>query len=172
MNYKREVYLSAVKTQLDTNIFNHSLALEACMSGLYNYFKNNNLLDINEPSKDEWMLAGLIHDIDFSGDYKQFHPTKTREVLSKFNLEISDRIYNTIQAHDSRISGIKCTKKLVDVKISSVLKRLLHQPKFASGTRRDEVEMCSNPQGLNLSLEKFVEICLTSMQKIAFDIGL
>ena len=111
MNYKREVYLSAVKTQLDTNIFNHSLALEACMSGLYNYFKNNNLLDINEPSKDEWMLAGLIHDIDFSGDYKQFHPTKTREVLSKFNLEISDRIYNTIQAHDSRISGIKCINK-------------------------------------------------------------
>lgn len=59
-----------------------------------------------------------------------------------------------------------------DVKLSSVVKRFLKEPKFAAGTRRDEVAMCSNPEGLNLPLEKFIEICLLSMQKIAVDLGL
>ena len=63
------------------------------------------------------------------------------------------------------------SRKLSDVKLSSVLKRFLKEPKFAAGTRRNEVAMCSDPTGLNLPLEKFVEICLASMQKIALEIG-
>lgn len=40
----------------------------------------------------------------------------------------------------------------------------LKEPKFAAGTRRDEIKMCELPQGLNIPLEQFVSICLSAMQ--------
>jgi len=61
---------------------------------------------------------------------------------------------------------------LADVKLSSVVKRFLKEPKFAAGTRREEVALCANSDGLNIPIEKFIEICLVSMQKIAPEIGL
>ena len=193
----RQKYFSAVKTNLEDNIFRHSLALEACMLGLYDYFKSNNLLDNSEPTREEWGLAGLIHDIDFAGDTKLDHPLKTMEVLAKYGLEITPMIHSIVLAHDSRQNNIYdskakwaifCTdsltglimavayvypsRKLADVKVSSVLKSFLKEPKFAAGTRREEIAKCSDTRGLNLSLEKFIDICLTSMQKISADIGL
>lgn len=198
MLYNREKYLQAIKTQLEPNIFKHSLALEACMGGIYDYLQSQHQLGPNEPPKEDWLLAGLIHDIDFGGEYKEFHPLKTKEALAKYYLEISDTIIKIILAHDSKQTQIKkdwkaqwaifCadsltglivavalvypSKKLIDVKLSSVLKRFLKQPKFAAGTRRKEIAMCSLSEGLNISLEKFIEICLSSMQRIAPDISL
>lgn len=193
----RQKYLNAIKSNLETNIFYHSLALEACMLGLYDYFKQNNLLDSGEPSRDEWGMAGLIHDIDYAGDTKENHPSKTREVLAKYDLEISDTLDRIIKAHASHTGihpknkaqwCIRCadsltglivavalvypSKKLVDVKLSSVLKRFLKEPRFAAGTRRDEVILCQDSDKLNLPLEKFIEICLDSMRKIASEIKL
>lgn len=193
----REEYLTAVKSQLEPNIFYHSLALEACMSGIYDYLKENNQLDKNESPKEDWLLAGLIHDIDYSGEFKEQHPLKTKEVLEKYFLTISDSIQQIILAHDGRqkiknknkaewaifcadsLTGLIVatalvypSKKLADVKTSSVLKRFLKEPKFAAGTRRDEVKMCELPEGLNIPIEKFIEICLISMQHIASEIGL
>lgn len=191
-------YRQAVKTQLDEKIFAHSLALEACLGGLYDYFSTQGLLDENEPSKEDWLLAGLIHDIDYSGEYKATHPQKTREVLAKYNLDLSDIVHQIVLSHAPELTGVKpqskaewsifCadsltglimavayvypSRKLADVKVSSVLKRFLKEPKFAAGTRRDEVALCVNADGLNLPLEKFIEICLTSMQDIASDLGL
>ncbi len=198
MPFDRQKYYNAVEKQLEQNIFYHSLAVESCMSGLYDYFKKNNLLDENEPPKDDWALAGLIHDIDFSSGFKEEHPAKTREALAKYGLELSDVAHRIIQAHDARFTGVNCknkaewsifcadsltglimavayvypSRKLVDVKLSSVVKRFLKEPKFAAGTRRNEVAMCTSPEGLNISLEKFIEICLTAMQSIASEIGL
>ncbi|MBU3935642.1 hypothetical protein KJ909_03125, partial [Patescibacteria group bacterium] len=62
--------------------------------------------------------------------------------------------------------------KLADVKLSSVIKRFHHEPRFAAGTRRDEVAQCQNPQGLNIPVDKFIEICFTAMQSISTQIGL
>lgn len=198
MNYDRQKYIEAAKAQLEPNIFNHSLAVEACMSGMYDYLQSNGLLSSNEPQKEDWLLAGIIHDIDYSGEFKESHPTKTKEVLAKYNLDISDAVHNIVKAHAPKLTGVQpvskaqwtlfCadsltglivavtlilpSKKLADVKFSSVLKRFLKEPKFAAGTRREEVAMCSNTDGLNMPLEKFIEICLTSMQKISNEIGL
>jgi predicted hydrolase (HD superfamily) len=197
MTYDRQKYLQATKSNLEPNIFNHSLALESCMGGLYDYFLENKLLDSNEPSRDDWTLSGLIHDIDFAGDTKDQHPLKTREVLARYGLEISDLVQKIILSHDARQGIEKKTKaewsiycadsltglimavafvypsrQLADVNVSSVLKRFLKEPKFAAGTRRQEVSECQNPDGLNLSIEKFIEICLQSMQRISADIGL
>jgi predicted hydrolase (HD superfamily) len=194
----REKYLTAVKKQLDEKILNHSLALEICMGGLYDYFSANNSLNADEPSKDDWLLAGLIHDIDYSEPFKENHPTKTKDALDIYGLELPKSVDNIIKAHAPERTGVQpitkaqwslfCadsltglimavayvypTKKLAEVKVSSVLKRFLKEPKFAAGTRRDEVVLCEKPEGLNLPLEKFIEICLTSMQKSAADLGL
>lgn len=194
----RDKYLAAVQKQLESNIVKHSLCLEACMNGLYDYFSSQNLLGVNEPVKEDWLLAGLIHDVDFGGDYKPTHPQKTKEVLALYSLDITEVVHNIVKGHAPSLTGrqpqnkaewsIFCadsltglivavalvlpTKKLADVKLSSVLKRFRKEPKFAAGTRRNEVILCEKPEGLNLSLDKFTEICLTSMQKIASEIGL
>lgn len=191
-------FYDAVKTRLDSKIYTHSLALVACMGGLYDYFSQNNLLGESEPAKDDWVLAGLVHDIDYGGEYKDTHPLKTKEVLAKYNLEISDVVHQIVLSHAPELTGVKpaskaewsifCadsltglimavayvypSKKLADVKTSSVLKRFLKEPKFAAGTRRDEVILCENPEGLNLPLEKFIDICLLSMQQVAPTLGI
>ncbi len=167
------------------------------MSALYDYFQNNNLLDANEPPKEDWTLAGLIHDIDYAGELKELHPAKTREALDKYGLELPDVVHQIVLAHDGR-QEIKCknkaewsifcadsltglitavayvypSRKLADVKLSSIIKRFLKDPKFAAGTRRDEVAMCSKPEGLNLPVEKFIEICFEAMKGIAGELGL
>ena len=198
MKYSREKFLEAVKSQLEPNIVNHSLALEACMGGVYDYLQSLKQLDANELPKEDWLLAGLIHDIDFGGEFKEQHPHKTLEALTKYGLEISEDLHQLILAHAASHTDVQpktkaqwaifCadsltglitavayvypSRKLEDVKLSSVMKRFLKEPKFAAGTRREEVAMCSNPDGLNIPLEKFIEICLLSMQRIASDIGL
>lgn len=194
----RQIFKDAVEKTLEKNIFYHSLALEACMGGIYDYLKQNNQLDKNEPPRDDWTLAGLVHDIDYVGEFKESHPNKTKEALQKLNLEITDSVDKIVKAHAPSISGFKpiskaqwsifCadsltglivavafvypSRKLSDVKVSSVLKRFLKEPRFAAGTRRDEVAQCELKEGLNIPLEKFIEICLTSMQQIAPEIGL
>lgn len=64
------------------------------------------------------------------------------------------------------------SRKLSDVKLSSIIKRLLKEPKFAAGTRREEIKKCIDPTGLNLPVEKFVEICFEAMKVVAGEIGL
>lgn len=199
MEHDRQKFLEALRSQVEPNIVNHSLALEACMGGIYDYLKSLGQIDDDELSKDDWMLAGLIHDVDFGGEFKEDHPHKTLEALSKYGLEISPQIHHLVLAHGGKKYGgvepkskaewaIFCadsltglitavafvypSRKLADVKVSSVLKRFLKEPKFAAGTRRDEVALCSNSDGLNIPIEKFIEICLVSMQNIATNIGL
>ncbi|MEK7085640.1 MAG: hypothetical protein AAB953_01340, partial [Patescibacteria group bacterium] len=111
MPYDRQKYYDAAKQQLEKNIFYHSLALEACMGGLYDYFKENNLLGPNDPPREDWTLAGLINDIDFSGEFKEQHPAKTKEALKKYGLEFPEIVHKIIQAHDARFTGVNCKNK-------------------------------------------------------------
>lgn len=198
MTHDRQVYIAALQKQIEPNIFNHSLAVEACMDGIYEYLASQNQLGSGEPVKEDWLLAGLIHDIDYGGEFKNDHPFKLKEALLKYHLEISPAIESIIHAHaaphfkivptnkaewaiycaDSltglimAVAYVYPSRKLADVKVSSVVKRFLKQPNFAAGTRRNEVAECSKPEGLNIPIEKFIEICLASMQKIAGQIGL
>ena len=193
----RQKYVEALQKQLEPNVFKHSLALEACMGGLYDYFSTNGGL-VNEPNKEEWMISGLLHDVDYSGVYKETHPNNTLEVLKKYGLTIPENVHNLIKAHAPERTGyqpktkgewsIFCadsltglimavafvypSRKLADVKLSSVLKRLLKEPKFAAGTRREDIKKCVNPEVLNIPLEKFVEVCLNSMKVVASSLGL
>ena len=194
----RKEYLTAVRSSLDGNIFYHSLALESCMLGIYDYLKEHNQLDSNEPSRDDWGLAGLIHDIDYSGEFKDQHPNKTKEALARHNLTVTDTVDNIVKAHAPDLTGVPTqsqaqwaifcadsltglivataliypSRKLSDIKTSSVLKRFLKEPRFAAGTRRGDVKQCENPNGLNIPVDTFIEICLDSMKSISDTIGL
>lgn len=196
MKYDRQKFVESVESGLEQNIFYHSLALEACMGGIFDFLKENGAQDLGD--RDDWILAGLMHDIDYAGEFKEEHPNKIKEVLQKHSLEISEEVHRIIKAHAPEKTGVKpeskaewaifCadsltglivavalvypSKKLEDVKSSSVLKRFLKEPKFAAGTRRDEVAMCSNSDALNIPIDKFIEICLSSMRNIASSIGL
>jgi len=198
MSFDRQKYFEAVKAQLETNIFYHSLALEACLAGLYDYLRVQGQLGESEPGREEWLLAGLVHDIDYVGEFKETHPLKTKEALAKYGLEISPSVLEIVRAHapartnvqprskaqwaifcaDSLTGLITATaliypsKKLAEVKLSSVVKRFIKEPKFAAGTRRNEVKMCEQADGLNIPLEKFIDICLEAMRGIAGEIGL
>ena len=198
MDYpNRQQYLQAVKSELERNIFYHSLALEACMAGIYDYLKNNGQLDDKEPSKPEWMLAGLVHDIDYAGELKKEHPGHTKEVLAKYNLEISETVHRLVLSHDAKqkmeyttkaqwailcadslkglivaVALVYPSKKLEDVKLSSIIKRFKKEPRFASGTRREEVALCEKKDGLNIPIDKFIEVCFEAMKSIASTIGL
>jgi len=193
----RQEFIDALQKQIEPNIFNHSLAVEACMDGIYEYLVSQNQMDMNEPSKEEWLLAGLIHDIDYGGEFKSDHPLKLQEALKKYQLVISPVVEKIIHAHAAShfqiipsnkaewaiycadsltglimaVAYVYPSKKLADVKTTSVVKRFLKEPKFAAGTRSNEVAECGKPEGLNIPLEKFIDICLTSMQKIAGTIG-
>ncbi len=198
MSYDRQKFLSAVKSQLDERMVYHCLAVEACMGAIYDHLKANGLLDPTEPPREDWVLAGLIHDIDFSGEFKESHPTKTKEALAKYGLEVPESVIQIVKAHSPKESGVQpqskaqwalfCvdsltglivatamvypSKKLADVKPSSISKRFHKEPRFAAGTRRDEVAMCAKADGLNIPLEKLFEISLSAMLEIAPSIGL
>lgn len=198
MTYDRQFYLSVLQKQLEPNILNHSLAVEACMDGIYEYLAAHQQLGNNEPPKEDWLLAGLIHDIDYGGEFKNDHPLKLNEALKKYHLEISPVVEKIIHAHAAShfnitpsnkaewaiycvdsltglimaVAYVYPSRKLADVQVSSVVKRFLKAPNFAAGTRRNEIAECSKAEGLNIPIEKFIEICLAAMQKIAGQIGL
>src|ERR1035437_1789893 len=99
MTYNRSEYLKALRASVEPNIVNHSIALEACMGGIYDFLKSVDQLPSTELPKEDWLLAGLIHDIDFGGEFKEFHPGKTLEVLAKYNLKISNEVHQVVLAH-------------------------------------------------------------------------
>jgi predicted hydrolase (HD superfamily) len=168
------------------------------MGEIFDFLEYDGKLTENEPPREDWVLAGLIHDIDYAGDFKPDHPKRTKEALAKYNLDIPESVDNIVKAHGPAVSGvnpvskaqwalfcadsltglimavamIRSSKKIADVETSSVLKRFLKEPKFAAGTRREEVAMCADANGLNIPLEKFIGICLSAMRKISADIGM
>ncbi len=173
---------------VNKNIIKHMLAVEAVMGVLAKKF---------DPDKaDEWKLAGLLHD----GDYSDKVPHEMQGIqISKWveekGFNLSEEMKHAMAAHNVEHTGVKpeskmdwslfccdtltglivaCAlvtpeKKLADVKVESVLKKYKN-PGFAAGTRREEIAMCEGKLGL--SLGEFVKINLEAMQGIASEIGL
>jgi len=60
------------------------------------------------------------------------------------------------------------SKKINDLTSENVLNRF-KEKSFARGAKREIILKCSE---INLTLEKFIEICLKSMQEISNELGL
>jgi predicted hydrolase (HD superfamily) len=147
-------------------------------------------------SKEEWMMAGLLHD----GDYCEEVPMEKQGIVitewaKEAGYEIPENVAYAMAAHNWANTGVKpqslmdwaifcgdsltglitaCAlvlpeRKLSEVTVERVAKKF-GQPSFASGTRREDIAQCEEKLGMPLS--EFIEVSLTAMQKIATELGL
>lgn len=191
---KRQEALQIIEKNVENkNIIKHMFALEAVMGALYDYLKGKN--EIGE-TKEEWMMAGLLHD----GDYSQKVPVERQGLeISQWvkdeGYDISEATSHAMAAHNWKNTQVEpksimdwaifsadsltglivaCalvipSRKLLDVSVDMILKKF-KQKSFAGGTRREDIALCE--EKLNISLYEFTEISLKAMQSISSEIGL
>jgi len=178
----REIFHQYVRTDALTK---HCLATEAIMRALARRLGEDETL---------WGVTGLLHDLDFEETKEDppSHALKTAQILGEKGT--NEIIIQAIKSHNAEALGIQRThpldfaltsaenitglivatalvypdKKLVSVKISSVIKRMKEKA-FAKNVRREAILEC---QRLGLTLEEFVEISLKAMQEMSRDLGL
>lgn len=174
--------LDLVKSKIkDDKLIKHMLAVEACMVHLSEYFGED---------KGKWTLAGLLHDIDYEDtkDNPEEHGLQGSEYLKSF--DISDDILRAIRVHvgheeaetnmefsllaSDALSGLIVASALVHPEGLSGLSvdfvmRKFKEKQFARGADRENIKKCER---MNLSLEEFINICLSGMKYIADDLSL
>ncbi|MEO0088991.1 MAG: HD domain-containing protein [candidate division WOR-3 bacterium] len=181
---KREEALKLIDNFIkNENLKKHSLAVEACMRRLAAYFNED---------EEKWGLCGLLHDLDYEETNRnpENHGIRTVEILKERNFN-DEEVLNGILAHCEKknpenkleksiyavdpLTGLivaACLmhpdKKLKSLDVSFVLRRFKER-KFAAGANREQIKKCEE---IGLSLEKFIEICLSAMQEVAEEIGL
>jgi len=181
----------------NNNIVKHMLALEALMGGVYDELKKKgHTSEEMGGTKEEWMMAGLLHD----ADYCENVPTEEQGIqitrwAKEKGYEIPENVAYAMAAHNwhntktepktlmdwtifmgDSLTGLIVaaalvlpSRKLAEVTPQTVLNRF-KEKSFAKGTRREDIQMCREKIGL--SLEEFVRISLEAMQKISADLGL
>jgi predicted hydrolase (HD superfamily) len=192
MLISKDQALSLIREHVkNENIVKHMLALGAVMAALF-----DKLQPADGSTREQWYMAGLLHD----GDYCDEVPHNQQGIqITKWakeaGFDIPDNVAHAMAAHNWSNTGVEpknqmdwsifcadsltglivaCTlvlptKKMADLKHESILKKF-KQPSFASGTRREDIQMCETK--LNIPLDQFTTIALTSMQSIASEIGL
>jgi len=179
----REKAIQLVNENVKTgNLRKHMIAAEACMHALAERLGED---------ADEWALAGLLHDLDYDRTVNDFpkHGFVTEQILEGHgisqevmsaikahtgNTELSSRMDHALYAVDP-ITGLIVaaalmhpTKKLANVDVAFVMNRF-KEKRFAAGANRDQIRQCEE---LGLTLEVFVDICLTAMQGSSDELGL
>jgi len=184
----REQALQLIEEHVaNKNIIKHMVALEAVMGALADKLGGN---------KNEWKMAGLLHD----GDYSDQVPVEKQGIqitkwVKEEGFDIPEDVVHAMAAHNWHNTGVEpesqmdwsifcadsltglivaCalvlpSKKLADVSVEMVLRKF-GQKAFAAGTRRDEIALCQ--EKLGIPLEEFIQISLKAMQDISTEIGL
>ncbi len=163
----------------------HSLSSEAVMKALAKKLNRD---------CDKWALAGLLHDIDVeitNADPKR-HALEAVKILEENNIDAD--IIDAIKMHNEEATGlvretefqhalaagetitgliyamalVYPNKKIEDVKVKSVTKRM-KQKAFAASVSRDNILECEK---IGIPLNEFAELALNAMKEIAVDIGL
>ena len=179
------------------NIVKHMLATEALMAGVYGELKKRGRSDEElGGTKEEWMMAGLLHD----GDYCESVPIEKQGIqitawAREKGCDLPENVAQAMAAHNwhgtevepknlmdwtiflgDSLTGLIVaatlvlpSKKLADLTIDSVLKRF-KEKSFAKGTRREDIMMSEEKLGLDLT--EFVTIALRTMQEISNELGL
>ncbi len=164
------------------NLFKHIIAVEAIMKGTAEYLGEN---------VEKWGLLGLLHDLDFEKSKIKNHGIMTCEILDG---KIDDEILKAIKSHNFENTNVKPetkmekaliaadaisglivaaalivpSKKLKDVKVKSIKKKF-KQKDFARNCKRQNILLCED---IEIPREKFFEIALNALQKIADQLGL
>lgn len=194
----RENAISLIEKHVkNRNIIKHMYAAEALMGAVYTILKSKGSSNKElGGTKEEWMLAGLLHD----GDYCDKVPVDMQGVqialwAKEAGFEIPENVSYAMASHNRENTSIEPkslmdwalfigdsltglivattlvtpSKSLSDVTAESILKKF-KQRSFAAGTRRRDILLCQ--EKLGISLEEFVDISLKSMQKVSKDLGL
>ena len=167
------------------NLVKHMLAVEAAMGGLAKHFGKEEEL---------WKVIGLIHDADYE-KYPEKHPQVLIDELLKKGE--SDVVINAIKSHAWKYNGfdqepetslewslyccdeltglivavtlVRPEKKISLVTVENVLSKW-KKLEFARGVDRKNIELCE--EKLGIKLPDFIQIVLSSMQRISSELGL
>jgi putative nucleotidyltransferase with HDIG domain len=162
------------------NLKKHCLATEAIMRTLAPRY---------DADPDLWGIAGLLHDLDYNEtkDEMTRHGDVTAEILR--NEGYPDEMIEAIRSHNADNLGIERTKpfgvalaaaesatgliaamalilpskKIVDVKTKSVVKRM-KEPAFARNVDREDIR---RSEEIGLEIREFLDIGLEAMKAIA-----
>jgi putative nucleotidyltransferase with HDIG domain len=158
------------------NLVKHMLAVEVCMRKLAKYFNEK---------EEIWGLSGLLHDLDYESTKDNFslHGINTAKILEEKGVdkEIIDAI-KSHPGHSERVTLMAKALYAVDPLTGLIVASALMHPQkslkalsvqfilnrfkekhFAKGANRDQIKSCSE---LGLTLEDFINICLSAMQEI------
>ncbi len=183
---KRKEALKLLKENIkNENLTKHSLAVEAAMRALANYFGED---------EEKWGLCGLLHDIDYekTKENPELHSKRGAEMLEEEGIEeeICQAVLTHNKAHGQKPEGLMAkavycvdpltglivaatlvlpSKKISNLEVENVLNRF-EEPRFAAGVEREIIKECE--KYLDLSLEKFTSVVLKAMQGIDNRLGL
>lgn len=145
----------------------------------------------NASDKEKWAAAGLLHDADY-----EKYPDKHPQIIIKWlkNEGADEDLVNAVEAHGfefgipaktkmaktlravDELTGlivavalVRESKKLADVKVSSVLKKWNNKG-FAKGVKREDIE--KGAEEINIPLKDHIQNVLTAMQKISGELSL
>ena len=181
----RDEALNLVKKNVTKkNVVYHMLAVEAIMRSVAKHFGED---------ENQWGLIGILHDIDYEKTEAepQKHSLLAEEILKGF---VPDVIIKAIKTHNFKYTGVMpetrmekaliasdaisgllvaCalvmpSKKLADVKVESVAKKFKDKD-FARGADRERILVCEE---IGIPREKFFEIALNGLKKVAAEISL
>ncbi|MGB9714359.1 MAG: HD domain-containing protein [Candidatus Bathyarchaeales archaeon] len=181
----RDEALNIVKEHISKkNIVYHVIAVEAIMRALAKHFGEDEQL---------WGLLGLLHDVDYEKTEAtpEKHSLLTEEILKG---KVSNELVKAIKAHNFKYTGVMpqtrmekaliaadaisgllvaCalvmpSKKLADVKVETVSKKFKDKD-FARGAERERILLCEE---IGISRDKFFELALDGLKKVAQQIGL
>jgi len=163
------------------NLIKHLIATESVMRGLATRLGEDEEL---------WGITGLMHDLDYTrtADDPERHARMSVEMLEG---DLPDASLQAILAHCGHVpavsqmdKAIRCAdpvtglitaaammhpaKKLAAVDVPFLIKRF-KEKRFAAGANREQIAECKL---LDIELEEFLKLALTSMQGAAEELGL
>jgi predicted hydrolase (HD superfamily) len=176
------------------NILKHMLACEELMGEIYESLKQKNEKDLGG-TKEEWMMAGLLHDGDYCLDVPpEKQGVQITQWLREEGFDVPENVARAMASHNHLTGTTPVTKmdwalfcgdsltglivaatlvlpsrKIADLTVENVLNRF-KEKSFARGTRREDIALCK--EKLGLELKEFIEIGLRAMQKISSVLGL
>ena len=181
----REEAFNLVKKHISKrNILYHVLAVEVIMRSVAQHLGED---------EEKWGLVGLLHDVD----YEKTEATPEKHSLIAEELlkdTVPEDLIKAIKSHNFKHTGVKpenrmekaliacdavsgllvaCalvmpSKKLEDVKVETVAKKFKDKD-FARGADRERILKCEE---IGIPRDKFFEIALNGLKKIAAEIGL
>ncbi|HYK08677.1 MAG TPA: lysine--tRNA ligase [Candidatus Eisenbacteria bacterium] len=188
-----EAFALLQKYMQSPNLIKHSLAAEAAMKGIYEYLYKGST---DAKAEEVWGITGLLHDIDYEVAQKEEKLDQHGRLLFDRDPKlVEEPIQHAIKAHNYTKTGtdpetdmdwaiatvdqltglvvsstlISPTKKMADIDADFVLRKF-NKPAFSQGVDRENIRLCETKLGIPLLT--FIEITLSSMQKIADKMGL